>query len=52
MHRLLCMEDHDLHVIFRPRPIPTLPFQTSTPQIGTSVSICRYVCKKKGKEMH
>ena len=44
---MLCMDDHDLEVIFGPRPIHRLPFQNSTLQIGTCVSICMYVYKKK-----
>ena len=50
MQGLLCMDNHDVHVIFGPRPIHRLQFQNTTPPIGTCVSVCMYA--KKGKEMH
>ena len=51
MQGLLCMDNHDVHAIFGPRPIHRLPFQNSTRQTNTCESICMYICKK-GKEMH
>ena len=46
MQGLLCMNNHDLRVIFGPRPIHRLPFQNTTQPIGTCVSVSTK--KRKG----
>ena len=39
MHGMLCLDDHDLHLIFGLGPLHRLPFQNSTLEISACVSI-------------
>ena len=50
MHGVLCMDNHDLHAIFGPRPIHQLPFRNTIRPIGTCVSVCLVCMQKKERK--